>query len=228
MKRLYDPVTVNSPNPIARYAHRRRYHYSVSLTSRLLDQNQSCLDFGYGNGRFLAELAKQRSDLTLVGYDKFSDHQGPFDTIRDVTEAHDGSFNCVCAFEVLEHLFDSDIDDFVALVGRVLKKGGRLIVSVPILQGPVLIPKYINARLVNRVPWRYSLQELVQSTIFHRPVERHSDDGLTYTHKGFHFRMLRERLSTDFVLVDELYQPFPRLWWGFNSQCFSVWQLPRT
>lgn len=224
MARQYDSVTVDSPNPLARFAHRSRYRHSVSLVSHLLESNASCLDFGCGNGRFLSTLAATRPDIQLYGHDRFSNPRGPFGLIENVAEVPDRSLDCVCAFEVLEHLFDSDFYDFVALAKRTLKENGRLIVSVPIMLGPVLIPKYFNARLVNRVSWRYSYAELYGSVVRLQSVGRYSEDSNTYTHRGFDFRSLKGRLLNEFTLEAEDFRPFPFLWWGFNSQYFSVWK----
>lgn len=81
-----------------------------------------------------------RPDLEIYGHDKFADPCGSFDLIENVAEVPNRSLVCVCAFEVFKHLFDSDISSFVALVKRVLKANGRLIVSVPIMLGPAQQP----------------------------------------------------------------------------------------
>lgn len=49
----YSKQTLESPNPIARYAHRKRYELSVGKAIKVLGKNASLLDYGCGEGDFL-------------------------------------------------------------------------------------------------------------------------------------------------------------------------------
>lgn len=54
------------------------------------------------------------------------------------------SIDVLTAFEVLEHVIDEDLTAFIADARRVLKSSGTLIVSVPIMFGPVVLAKEVS------------------------------------------------------------------------------------
>jgi 2-polyprenyl-3-methyl-5-hydroxy-6-metoxy-1,4-benzoquinol methylase len=101
------------------------------------------LDAGCGDGSFLEALAAHVADerITYVGLD-YSDYQLakaaglPYEFHRcdlgDGIPAADASVDVLHAAEVIEHLYDPDL--FVDECARVLRPGGRLVVSTPNLQ----------------------------------------------------------------------------------------------
>ena len=60
------------------------------------------------------------------------------------------------AFETLEHVDDHVLEEFISFCERSLRAGGVLIISVPIMVGPILLLKYPNAVFINKSRWRYS------------------------------------------------------------------------
>jgi len=104
----------------------RRFKFLASAM-----ENRDLLDFGCGNGGFLA-LAKAAA-ARAVGLEletRLKPHYGSlglkvFETLGEV----DGKFDLITAFHVVEHLPDP-AKELRRLAGF-LKKGGRLIVEVP-------------------------------------------------------------------------------------------------
>ena len=121
----YAAQTLDTPNPIARYAHRQRYKASFDQVTSDVRQGGTVLDFGCGQGDFLNTLADLRPDLTLIGFDPESGHEAErYTPVDDMTVVADESVDLVCCFETLEHLYDDEIASFLA-DGRASARAGR-------------------------------------------------------------------------------------------------------
>ena len=216
----YREQTLDTPNPIARFAHRQRAKLSLDRVERDAPEGATVLDYGCGDGAFLNALAARRPDLRLLGYDPES-AQVPdaYTSIDDVGGVPDGSVAVVCCFETLEHLYDGEIDTFVAEAIRVAVPGGEVSVSVPVIGGPPLLLKEANRALLFRRGSDYSARELLAASLTGRPAPRPED--IRVTHKGFDFRPLLTRLGRDLRPVDTACSPFPWLPWWLSSQVFA-------
>jgi 2-polyprenyl-3-methyl-5-hydroxy-6-metoxy-1,4-benzoquinol methylase len=113
------------------------------VTAALRDMGRPTLrvlDAGCGDGSFLDSLARHIGDgrVSFVGVD-YSGHQLakaarlPYDfhecDLGDGIPLPSESFDVVHAAEVIEHLYDPDL--FVDECARVLRPGGRLVVTTP-------------------------------------------------------------------------------------------------
>lgn len=221
----YEKATTESPNPLARFSHRRRFRVATALLRKYVDTDGACLDFGAGSGAFLLNLRADGHKGPLYAYDAHdATKSDAFSRLADLSAIDSETLSAVTALETLEHLRETELNAFCAFVPKALRSGGYLIVSVPIMIGPVLFLKYGNARYVNRSPWRYTLSELIRGGIFLKDVPR-DPQGTYLNHKGFDFRRLREKLlATGLTLVSEQYSPFPFAGFRFNSQVFFVLQ----
>jgi SAM-dependent methyltransferase len=219
----YDRQTVNAANPIARFAHRSRVAKSVALAGKYLPFHGAVVDFGAGTGLFLSTLGDRRSDAALYAIEPFMP-PAVDPRIRYVPdfETLNLQADLITAFEVCEHLFQEEVERFLADAVRFLKSDGKLIISVPIMIGGVLILKELNKAILNRRGLEYSSSEII-SGILGRPVERPA--GNRWTHKGFDFRWLRQRIAERFVIECETLSPLPLPWWA-NSQIFFICRKP--
>ncbi|MBR1219995.1 methyltransferase domain-containing protein [Bradyrhizobium sp. U87765 SZCCT0131] len=215
----YDRQTINSPNPLARYAHRSRVARSVALVEQHLPLNGNVVDFGAGTGLLLSSLGERRPDVGLFAIEPY------MPPARDprLHYLHDFAAlavrpDVVSAFEVCEHLSDSETALFLANAWDALKQEGHLIISVPIMVGGALLLKELNRAVLFRRASDYSASELMAGTLG-RTVPRPADRGPT--HKGFDFRWLRDQLRQRFVVEEQILSPLPLPWWA-NSQIFFV------
>jgi SAM-dependent methyltransferase len=216
----YRAQTLDTPNPVARYAHRQRYKASFERVTREVRQGGTVLDYGCGQGDFLNTLAELRPDLSLYGYDPESDHSPErYALVDDVAAVPDGSVDMVCCFETLEHLYDPEIAAFVEQSRRVLAAGGEATISVPVIGGPPLLLKEANRALLFRRRSDYTARELLGASLAGRPAPRPGD--IRVTHKGFDFRALLGVLGEHFEVADTACTPFPALPWWLNSQVFA-------
>ncbi len=110
-------------------------------------QPQSVLDVGCGDGRFLGMLGSRvprRAGVDLseqaIRFAKAFNPDVVFHVI-DVADLEE-TFDLVVAIEVLEHIPDEQITNFLnALVNRT-REGGHIIISVPTIVKPVLGKHY--------------------------------------------------------------------------------------
>lgn len=215
----YDRQTVNSPNPIARFSHRRRAAKSVALAEKYLPSRGIIADFGAGTGLFLSALGDRRKDAALYAIEPYMPPSADprIRYLSDLKMAAE-SFDVITAFETCEHLTSDELNSLIADCKVMLQSKGKLIISVPIMIGMALPLKDISRSLLFKRPLEYSFPELVGG-VFGSDVARPVDPRPT--HKGFDFRALRSRLTKDFLIDTEFYSPLPLPWWA-NSQVFFV------
>lgn len=219
----YDRQTLKTPNPIARFAHRRRYVTTLDLVSGLVPPRGRLLDFGCGTGSFLQQLAAVAPGLELFGFDPESGHVAQhYVHVTSMNTVADSSMDVVCCFETLEHLHPHEFSDFVAQTKRVLRESGLLVISVPIIGGPPLLLKELNRMVLFRRKTDYTMKELALAAWLGRPAARTSN--IRGSHKGFDFRTLREALSGEFPLLEARHSPLKWLPWFLNSQVFWVFK----
>ena len=217
----YDRNTINSPNPLARYSHRKRISVAIDLTRHFAGQGATVIDFGAGPGLFLHRLGQSRPDLQLMGYDLFVEPGYPnLAYVKSFGEVASGAIDVMTAFEVCEHLYDHEIAEMTREAQRVLKPGGKLIISVPIMYGLAIVPKVMNYIRHNRsFNIDYSIADTVKS-MFGVPISR--PESPRATHRGFDFRALRRELEKSFTIEQSFVSPLRGLPWWCNSQVFLI------
>jgi 2-polyprenyl-3-methyl-5-hydroxy-6-metoxy-1,4-benzoquinol methylase len=215
----YDRQTINSRNPLARFAHRSRVTKSVALAEKYLPQKGVVVDFGAGTGLFLSTLGDRRSDVALYAVEPVMPHtiDSRIHYVPNL-ETLGLEADLISAFEVCEHLTDAEIEQFLSDAHQSIRTNGRLIISVPIMIGGALILKELNTSLLFRRASEYLMTELLAG-VFGGKVQRPTNRG--QTHKGFDFRWLREKIRDRFSIEAEILSPLPLPWWA-NSQVFFI------
>jgi hypothetical protein len=216
----YDQQTINSPNPLVRFAHRSRVAKSVALANKYLPQKGVVVDFRAITGLFLRTLGNERPDATLFVIEPFMP-PATDSRIHYIPNFESLNLNpdVISAFEVCEHLTDTETEQFLSNAQHSVKAHGKLIVSVPIMLGGALPLKELSRSILSRRASEYSVSELFAGFLGRR-VERPTNRRPT--HKGFDFRWLREKLRERFVIEDEIFSPLPPLPWWANSQIFFI------
>ena len=134
-------------------------HY-VELVTRYAQPRSKVLDLGCGNG-ISARLLSQ-ADFNVVGTDispLFLEDARAWENpklryqVCDVMELpfENGSFNIICSNELVEHL--PDVETALTEMIRVVRKGGRIVLSGPNLCSP-LIPALDWLNLMSGKPGR--------------------------------------------------------------------------
>jgi 2-polyprenyl-3-methyl-5-hydroxy-6-metoxy-1,4-benzoquinol methylase len=141
----YYYTAMREGSPIQRFWHRRKFAH----VARLIPDGASVLDFGCGAGSFLAVLGEERPSVRAVGVDigssqidfanrevakLFPGGRITFEALpaaSGVVPHPDGAFDVVTVIEVIEHLHPAIAHRFLREARRLLKPGGRLIVTTP-------------------------------------------------------------------------------------------------
>lgn len=216
----YSKQTIDTPNPIARYAHRNRLARVISLVTSQAGIDK-LLDFGCGSGAFINAI-QGVNGIVAIGYEPFMtervDVNSPIS--KDFTSVKEaGPFDVITIFETIEHLDERELRDFLAQADELLTEKGKILASVPIEIGPALFMKEINRCILHKRPPENSLTELFLASLFGVAAKR--TENIKGSHKGFDFRRAIHFLESEFGPVTMAsYGPLPIGTWYGNSQVY--------
>lgn len=129
-------ASLRSTNPLSRYYHGNRYAKIRRLVSHRFGKGMKILDMGSGSsswntGRLpVMALDQNRSMLEYGAKMGYNSECVVWNISKPPLPFSGGNFDIVVISEVLEHLEEPGMA--VAEAGRVLKKGGLLVVTVPL------------------------------------------------------------------------------------------------
>lgn len=220
----YDAQTVQSKNPLARFAHGNRVARSLRIV-REAATNGSVLDYGCGSGVLISKLAT--SGIQAVGYEPFMAERCADGLLifSDMAEAGaHGPFDLVTVFETAEHLSNEELDELVGRGRSVLTPGGRFLFSAPIEIGPALLAKEMNRSVLRLHRSDYGLREFLSACFLGKAGQRAED--IKHSHKGYDFRDTIAYLRRQHGDVSiHSYGPLPLGTWYGNSQVY-FWLKP--
>ena len=232
---------------LLRWSHGSRFRVARELAAP--HAGRRLLDYGCGDGTFLSMVhdlfpqavgAEVDAALAADAARRFGGDGGlRFVHTSALAGEPDGSFGVAVCMEVLEHCTPSAVDLVVAELRRLVAGDGVVIVSVPVETGPGLVGKQLYRRLAARRGLEgyrdretYSARELATmvaagaETSIGRPVYHSQfasgEPNVYHGHKGFNWRALRRRLSTDFAVRRTRFSPVPLLGPLLNSQAWFV------
>jgi SAM-dependent methyltransferase len=230
---------------IIAWSHRRRFDTGLALARAF--RGQRLLDYGCGDGTFLAMLsatADRPAEATGAELDQYQvtdcqtrlGHRAglSFVSIESLdSPAHQERYDAVVCMEVLEHVVE--VDMVIDRLWRLLAADGTLLVSVPVETGLPLLVKQAARRIAG---WRgigdypgtspYNLREYGASVFagstphLTRPV--YGGDTPFHDHKGFNWMALRDRLARRFVIDRVEASPLP---WLGPRLATQVWFVAR-
>ncbi len=122
-------------NPLIRWLMWRRYEYISYLSGFSKDMN--VLEFGCGIGVFLPELDSKCNQVFAI--DIFPEFAKLFSNmlhlnvcfIDNLSELSNESLDIIIAADVLEHINDNELVEYLKIFSEKLKSNGRLIISGP-------------------------------------------------------------------------------------------------
>ena len=240
----YAQKQIFSRDSLVAWSHRRRFDTALRLARGF--QGRRVLDFGSGDGTFLAMLMMSaEAPAEGVGVDSSAhavddcraryraESRLSFAHVRELDSgAHLHRYDAVFCMEVLEHVVDWA--PVLASLSRLLALDGRLIISVPVEIGIPVMVKQTARRVAG---WRgighypgttsYSWAELL-SAVFAGPRQHvvrpvfNKPDGQTHDHKGFNWKVLLEWLKGPFEVDRVLSSPVPMLGPSLATQVWFV------
>jgi SAM-dependent methyltransferase len=235
-----------SRDRLVAWSHARRFATALTIAREFAGRR--ILDYGSGDGTFLAlAMMADAPPATAVGAElldhviadcreRFRAEPGmSFVKVASLDAAeHARRYDAVFCMEVLEHVYDWEPE--LARMARLLTPGGTLVVSVPVETGvPVLVKQIVRTiagwRKIGHYPGTtpYSWGELASAVFAGRAqhVTRPVFDfgtGPCHDHKGFNWRVLRDRLSRQFDVTRIVATPFP---WVGPALATQVWFICR-
>lgn len=123
---------------------------------------QSLLDIGCGDGRFLSETLELYNDRKLAGIDTSAKaitlakqfNPGLELEQRDILVSPLNSrWDVITLLEVIEHIPRESLPDFMRAVGKMLRPGGTLIITVP----------HLNEKLIKKHYQHFDAENLIAS-----------------------------------------------------------------
>ena len=241
----YAAKQIHCSSRTIRWTHGARFRTGLELVQK--HGSGRLLDYGCGDGTFLAMLAEQEQSLaSMVGAEisealvedcrrRFAGAPGvTFETVDALRGAeHDGRYDTIVCMEVLEHV--TNVDAVLTDFDRLLSPSGRVIISVPVETGlPVLIKQ--AARRV--AGWRgigdypgvapYTYRALFASLTagarsqLDRPVFADAKGGTFHAHTGFNWMALRRTIASRYRVLETAGSPVRMLPPHLNSQAWFV------
>ena len=217
----YDDNTINSVNPLARFAHRTRVKKSIRYAKAMIE-NGKILDYGCGSGVFIQNINEIKQNIAY-GYEPFMDERKgdglpiykDFDSLKQYKP-----YSTITLFETIEHLSDEELQTFLSRSDEILSKNGTILISGPIEIGPVLFLKEFNRVVINKSNSRYHIGEFFKAALCAIPGRR--AENIKTSHRGFDFRKALKRIEDlGWEVTIAGYSPIKILSWYGNSQFFA-------
>lgn len=222
MKVSYAKQTVDSPNPVARYAHRSRLKKSIELARKKIG-NGRALDFGCGSGFFVSEF-EGLFPGRVFGFEPYMVERVK-NSLPILSSLEDTKplwpLSLITIFETIEHLSELETLDFLTFCKSALEPEGGVLMSGPIMVGPALFMKEANRAILFRQRPEHSPLELVKAGLLGLSAPRTTN--IKGSHKGYDFRQSIREFEKLGWKVDVInFGPLPIGTWYGNSQ-FYCW-----
>jgi SAM-dependent methyltransferase len=185
------------------------------------------LDYGCGEGLFLHDLSYALAEadvrVQLLGYEPYMDsNYTGYEVVSDASRVPDESVDTLTCLEVCEHLSDDETARFIEFAQRVLRPGGNLLVTVPIMVGPALLLKELSRSVLHRRRPDLTVRELTRASLIAVPPPR--ADDIKTSHRGYDWRTTSRVLSDAFTMMHVGYSPLPYRHWYGQSQVLMTFR----
>ena len=216
---VYSDYTYNSKNPLVRFSHRKRF--STALYFILKENFKNLLDYGAGDGHFLKEVSKIKTDIELVGFEPIMDNTDSekIKYYSDVSDIKDQKYDVITCFEVLEHFNSNAQNEILENIYNLLSDDGVVIISVPIeIYFPSFIKNIIRIKYT-KLDFQY-IKNILKALFAMNIPEIRNEEGYIGTHLGFNYKKLELLFKKYFKIMQKKNSPMEYLPVIVNSQVF--------
>lgn len=221
MDSSYAEKTFADPNPLKRFAHRRRLRDALGLITTSHEPRR-VLDFGAGNGELLKRAVEIWPGAELMCYEPDAGRMNqarehlagvPGVSFLDSTDQLSGiRADTIFCLEVFEHLPEPESDEAFGHMRRLLGATGQAVISVPIETGlPALVKGLF--RMMRRYGEFDAQARRIARAVLARPVSGRPrvrlESGSDYYlhHLGFDHREFERKLATRFRILKHCCSP---------------------
>lgn len=228
---------------LLRWSHGTRFRVAVEKSAAF--KGRRVLDFGCGDATYFSLLLQSpHPPAAMVGMEIGADvieanvrrfAASPQVSFVDLpgldAPEHAGAYDAVVCMEVFEHLIETEAT--LDQLCRLIRPGGRLLLSVPVETGLPVIVKLIVRRLAalrgmhgydSTVPytWGEFFRSVFAGSDQHikRIIHKEGDRAPVHCHKGFNWRLLRDQIAKRMRITDISGSPIGWLPASMGSQ---VW-----
>ena len=244
----YAAKQIYCENPVIAWSHRSRFEAALKIARGY--SGRRLFDYGCGDGTFLAMAYRYFPDAVgaEVNSEQVADCEKRLNVMNGLSfttiellrsDERRHRFGLLFCMEVMEHCTEASLREVFADLHHLATADAKIIVSVPIEIGPTLIAKQL---IRGAAGWRklgdYAYGDKYRPWDFwrmvfagpHSAIDRplHQPEGAqgrfssSYTHKGFNWRALRERLRQEFCVERTLFSPLNFFGGAFSSQAWFV------
>lgn len=189
------------------------WKWEHKVTKYMLLGTEKILEVGSGGYSFVERMEELGFDLTGLELNKLSVQQAKnlgLNAFNETVEEHSlnnyETYDVVCSFQVLEHI--TNVDSFLKAQIDCLKKGGKLIISVPNNNSFI---KYINGGVLNHPPHHMGLWDkgsLCKLTNFYNlKKEKVLYEPLQSYHVDWFVDIIEGRINKS-IITKKLYNKF--------------------
>lgn len=232
----YSDITFNDKNPVKRWLQQRRLVVATSLAEP--QSNPRCIvDFGAGNGELCKLIASKFSRAGIVCYEpapslmvEASENLTDLPQIQlcsDIATVADGSVDFLFCLEVFEHLPESETNDALDQINRLLSKEGKAIIGVPVEVGLPALYKGLFRMSRRFGKFDASIRNVLLASASLPPKSRPVSEiapgfHFHHEHMGFDYRAFQARLNTNFTLMRVASSPFSMFGFWLNPEAYFV------
>ena len=135
------------------YYMEQKWEHDIAIKD--LSECQKVLEVGCGKGYFIKRLSEEMNieawgidtNLNAIQYAKSQNINVVNADLKNIAQDKQNYFDGIASFQVLEHI--ADFHDFLESLVKIVKSGGRLIISVP---NSNAFTKYDNNNLLDQPP----------------------------------------------------------------------------
>lgn len=224
----YHTYTTDDPFALKRWLHRRRF--LAAFRALHTSPTGSVLDYGCGDGYFLALLRHRLPNSSLTGFDPLPNMAAQARErlaglgiliTEDLKTLGQQRFDRIACLETCEHLVESDLRRLLEAIRDRLTPDGQALFSVPVEIGPPALVKNLF-RLLRRKGYENLNWKTVIRATLGRPQPQHVSQALPgreyiFSHIGFDHRRFERLLRDNFHVSRRTTVPIPLFGPFFNN-----------
>ena len=222
----YSKLTTNSNNFIKKFSHLQRFNICKDIIKKY--QFKNFLDYGAGDGQLIKLLSKDYKNFVFHLYEP--DKKMLLQIKKNLREIKkkifynrkklkNAYYDIICINEVFEHLNQSEINETIKILKKIIKKKGTIVISVPIEVGLGGFLKNLIRVLIKQKHANTNFVNIIKSLLFlevKRPNLKYNPSHIGFNYINFIKILKKHKLN----ITKIRYSPFGIFYGLINSQVY--------